>query len=135
MAQIENDLLQLQDVWMDAVRRKDHETLDRILADEFTLISARLGFIERAQWLSVVGQYDIEDFEYEHSDIHVYGQVAVVNSRYSQKATFGDQDLSSIFLVTDVWVNRDDRWQVVTRHSSVPTESQAWALGPESRGS
>ena len=36
----------------------------------------------------MVPDYDIEEFEYLDSDIHVYGGAAVSNSRYRRKATF-----------------------------------------------
>jgi hypothetical protein len=46
----------------------------------------------------------------------------MVRARYRQQATVAGQDRSGAFLLTDVWVRRDGRWQVVTRHSShVPT--------------
>ena len=49
---------------------------------------------------------------------HIYGDTAVSNSRYLQKATYKGEALSGAFYLTDVWVKRDDRWQAVTRHSS-----------------
>jgi ketosteroid isomerase-like protein len=57
------------------------------------------------------------------SDIQVYGDTAISNSRYRQKATYKEQAVSGVFYLTDVWVKRDGRWQVVTRHSS-PAQSR-----------
>jgi Domain of unknown function (DUF4440) len=78
--------------------------------------------VDRESWLAMGPDYDIEDFEYLESDIHVYGATAVSNSKYRQTARFKGEDLSVVFYLTDVWVNRDGHWEVVTRHSSiVPT--------------
>ena len=119
MDQAEREIRDVQQRWMEAVSRKDDPALDEILGDEYVLVSARLGFVDREGWLAMVPDYDIEEFEYLDSDIHVYGGAAVSNSRCRQKATFKGQDLSTVFYLTDVWVNRNGRWQVVSRHSSI----------------
>jgi len=64
-------------------------------------------------------EYTIEEFDYLESEIHVYEETAVSNSRYRQKATYKSEDISGVFYLTDIWVKRDGRWQVVTRHSSI----------------
>ena len=120
------EITERQEQWMDAARRKDVATLEGILAEEYVLISARLGFVDRQAWLDAIANYNISEFDYLDSEIHVYGEVAVSNSHYRQVADFGGQDLSSPFYVTDLWVYRDGRWQVVVRHSSIPVEG-SWA--------
>jgi hypothetical protein len=119
MDQSEQEIRDVQQRWMEAASHKDEPILDEILGDEYVLISARLGFVDREGWLAMGPDYDIEEFEYLDSDVHVYGGTAVSNSRYRQKATFKGQDLSTVFYLTDVWVKRAGRWQVVTRHSSI----------------
>ena len=118
MDNAEQEIRDVQQRWMEAARRKDESALDAILGDEYVLITARLGVVDRSSWLAMGPDYTIQDFEYLESDINVYGATAVSNSRYRQKATFKGQDLSTAFYLTDVWVKRDGRWQVVTRHSS-----------------
>jgi ketosteroid isomerase-like protein len=119
MDQAEQEIRNVQQRWMDAAVRKDEPALEAILGDEYVLISARLGIVDRAGWLAMGTDYDIREFEYLESDIHVYGATAVSNSQYRQMATFKGQDLSLLFYLTDVWVKRDGSWQVVTRHSSI----------------
>jgi ketosteroid isomerase-like protein len=119
MDQIEQEIRDIQQGWMDAATRRDEPALEAILGDEYVLISARLGIVGREGWLAMGPDYEIQEFEYLESDIHVYGATAVSNSRYRQRASFKGQDLSALFYLTDVWVKRDARWQVVTRHSSI----------------
>ncbi len=111
---------------MDAARRKDVGALESFLGEEFVLISARLGFVTRQSWFEVIPSYNVREFEYVNSEISVYGNTAISNSHYRQEADFDGQDLSSPFYVTDVWVHREGRWQVVARHSSIPAEG-SWA--------
>lgn len=119
MDQTEQEIRDIQQAWMEAASRRDEPALEAILGDEYVLISARLGIVDREGWLAMGPDYEIWEFEYLESDIHVYGATAVSNSRYRQQASFKGQDLSALFYLTDVWVKRDGRWQVVTRHSSI----------------
>lgn len=123
MDQAEQEIRDTQQRWMEAASRKNEPVLEDILADEYVLISARLGFVDRNGWLAMGPDYDIEEFEYLESDINVYGDTAISNSRYWQKATINGKDLSVEFYLTDVWVKRGERWQVVTRHSSIAGSS------------
>ncbi len=113
----EEELLDLERRWMDAVRRNDADELERLLAPEYALVS-RMGVMARDEWLAVAREYDIEDFRFEESDVHVYGHVGLVRARYWQQATLRGQSLTGTFLFTDVWVEGDGGWKVVSRHST-----------------
>lgn len=116
--QVKQQILEAQKRWMEAAIRKDEPVLRNILGNEYHLIAGRLGFVDKDGWLAMGTDYTIEEFEYIESDIHVYGNMAVSNSRYRQKAIYKGRGRSGEFYLTDIWVMRDGRWQVVTRHSS-----------------
>lgn len=117
----EQTLIDLQNAWMDAWRRQDRARLEEILAPEFTLTSARTDqLVDRAEWLRLLDTVRNESFAYSDFRIDVFGDAAVVRSRLSQVATVGDQRWDATFALTDVWIRRDGRWQVVARHSSTP---------------
>ena len=118
MVQAKQEIREVQQHWMEAAIRKDEPVLRQILADEYHLIAGRLGFVDKDGWLAMGPDYTIEEFEYMESDIHIYGDTAVSNSRYWQNATYRGADIRGEFFLTDIWVQRDGRWQVVTRHSS-----------------
>jgi len=123
----EQTLVQLQNDWMDAWRRLDYPRLEEILAPEFTLTSARTDqLVERDQWMRFLDQARNESFAYSDYRIDVFGDAAVVRSRMRQVATVGDQRWDDTFLLTDIWIRRNGRWQVVARHSSTPP-SKAFA--------
>jgi len=115
----EDEILRLANEWMDAVRHKNVETLESLVAREYMLQAPGIGRMPRDQWLAAISVYDIQSFEFSDVQVHIYGDTAVMRSRYTQKATYQGGDRSGEFLVTDVWVRRDGRWQVVTRHTSV----------------
>ena len=105
---------------MDAWRRGDLAACADVLADEFQLTSALSGeLFDKAKWLDLArGPFECEWFEFEEVRVRRYGEVAVAHALYHQRATARGRDWSGSFRMTDVWVHRDGRWQVVSRHST-----------------
>jgi hypothetical protein len=119
--QSEIALSRLERRLMEAARQRDVDFLERHLAEEFTLTTGRPGAEVRArsEWLEVTQQsYVIDSFDFDALDVRVYGHVAVVASRYRQEARMGDLDRTGRYLMTDVWIRRKGRWQLVCRHST-----------------
>jgi ketosteroid isomerase-like protein len=119
------ELINAEQEWMTAVAKHDEAALRRIVADDFTMTSAfstgelenKDSFLKNATQ-GVTGM----SFEYHDTQVHMYGDTGVVKTRVKITYTFNGQDRSGDYMVTDVWVNRDGRWQVVTRHSSLPVK-------------
>lgn len=117
-AAVVDELVELSNGLVRAVQGHDRDRLEELLADEFTLDGAA-GQLDRDGLLEAsAGTYEIEDFSYEEIDPDVYGSTAVVVSRYRQQATLAGRDVSLRLRVTDVWVRRHGRWQIVRRHAT-----------------
>jgi ketosteroid isomerase-like protein len=115
-------LAQLQRDWMQAVEDRDMERLEEIVSPgfRFTAIHLNPEPMTRDQWMDAARQgYTIVSFAYESMDIDLFGDTAVVHSRYSQVASLNYTSLSNAFRLTDVWNRQDGRWRVVARHSSI----------------
>jgi ketosteroid isomerase-like protein len=122
---IEQELIRLEHDWARAIQERDMRFLEDLLGEEFTLTTGRPGaeIRQRQEWLDITRErYVIEAFRFERLDVRVYGDAAVVRSRYAQKGRMGNRDRDQTFLMTDVFVCRDGGWQAVTRHIS-PLES------------
>ncbi len=118
-AVVANELIELSFDLARAVSEHDVDSLEELLAAEFTLQGAA-GQLDREEFLAAAaGPYDIEEFSYEEIDPEVYGNTAVLVSRYSQVASFDGRDLSRRMNVTDIWTRREGRWQIVRRHATV----------------
>ena len=116
---VANELIELSFDLARAVSEHDVGSLEDLLAAEFTLQGAA-GQLDREEFLAAAaGPYDIEEFSYEEIDPEVYGNTAVLVSRYSQVASFDGRDLSRRMNVTDIWTRREGRWQIVRRHATV----------------
>lgn len=121
--QTEQEIRKLAHEWLDAARRRDHSTLDRILAEDF-LIS---GWQPEGRLADK--QYYIEDclrpvdiqegsYQYDRWQVRRYGETAVINCVLEIHAIVEGAKWGGEVLITDVWVRDGDQWQVVTRHTS-----------------
>jgi len=116
---VANELVELAHDLARAVSEHDVDRLERLLASEFTLQGAA-GQLDRAAFLeAAAGPYEIDEFTYEEIDPEVYGNTAVLVSRYHQVARLDGRDLTRRMHVTDIWTRREARWQIVRRHATV----------------
>lgn len=121
-----DELEHLEHCWMEAVRARELETLDRLLAPEFTLTTGRAGAEVRTrdEYLRVTrDEYVLESFAFDELETDLYGDTAVVRSRYRQSGRMGGADRTQAFRLTDVWVRRDGRWLAASRHAT-PLEAE-----------
>ena len=102
----------------EVIRRRDVKAAELILGAEYALMAPGSGETSRAKWLASLPDYVVHSYEFLDVNIHVYGEAAMMRSRYKQSATVAGKDRSGELLVTDVWVKRDHRWQIVARHTS-----------------
>lgn len=119
---VETDVAALEHQWMDAWCRKDRDTCERLLADDFLLTSARGVLMSKSEWLTnAMGLFVCDAFHWETLQVRpLTPDVAVVHARTRQEARLGEQAWSGVFLITDVWAMRHGRWQVVARHGTGP---------------
>jgi Domain of unknown function (DUF4440) len=114
-----HELVELSHELVRAVQARDGARLEQLLAREFTLLGAA-GELDRDGLLAAAsGSYVIDDFSYQEIDPEVYGDTAVVVSRYRQTARLDGRELTHELRVTDVWVRRQARWQIVRRHATI----------------
>jgi hypothetical protein len=115
------DLEELSARFMEAVRDRELEWLDAHLGEEFTLTTGRSGapIRGREEWLAVTAErYVIEEFAFEELEVIELGGAGVVRSRYRQRGSMDGEDRTQVFLMTDVWAERNGRAQLVSRHVS-----------------
>ena len=111
----------LESNWMTAWKNRDESTLRNVLADEFTLTSSlsKGNLVDKEEWIDkAMNHYECREFSIEKLRVHLYENTAVVNISFRQEAMANGKDWSGDFLLTDVWVRKNDQWQVVCRHAS-----------------
>jgi ketosteroid isomerase-like protein len=116
------ELAKLEEEWMSAMQARDMDRLEELVSPGFRFTAIHLSPepFTREQWMGAAREgYDITSFAFENMEIDVFGDTAVIHSRYSQVAQWGNNNLSNVFRLTDVWARGVNGWQVVARHSSI----------------
>ena len=126
VATIEN----LERQWNDAILRRDVSAAANFQANEYKLVIGAEGqplqVIPREMWLSVLPRYVIHRHEITEMHVSVWGDVAVATLAIIQVAEpLNGRDISGNFLITDVWVRRDEKWMIAERHSSRQEKASA----------
>jgi hypothetical protein len=114
---VPDDIVRYEEVWAEAVPACDQATLEALLAPEFALTSASTGVVPRG-CARRSARTSPSGSSPSASTPTSTGHVAVVNARQRQRARRDGQPLECAFLLTDVWISREARCQVVARHSS-----------------
>ena len=120
---VEQELVKMENEWARAWQLPDPAALESLLGDDFTLTSTRSKgeLVNKRQYIdSTLKLVRGDGYSFERMTVRIYGDTAVINAQFQQNATFAGHDWSGEFLMTDVWVKRNGRWQVVARHSSRP---------------
>ena len=116
------ELAKLEEEWMSRMQARDMDRLEQLVAPgfRFTAIHLNPEPMSREQWMGAAREgYHITSFAFETMDIDLFGDTAVIHARYSQVASWDENNLSNVFRLTDIWSRGADGWQVVARHSSI----------------
>lgn len=113
----EQEVRRLMREWDEAYMRRDTSALDRILADDFSFTDAAGKVSNKMQYImAIIKSPDmmlIKPFNSDDVNVRVYGDTAVVTGRSPLKGRPRGRTLSDLYRFTDVWVNRQGRWQAV----------------------
>ncbi|WP_348264047.1 nuclear transport factor 2 family protein [Telmatobacter sp. DSM 110680] len=120
--------------WNDAILRRDVASAASFQAPEFKLVVGAEGqplqVIPRELWLSVLPRYVIHRHEITDVHVSIWNDVAVATLALTQKAEpLNHRDISGNFLITDIWVRRDENWLIAERHSSRQEKASAPVRG------
>jgi ketosteroid isomerase-like protein len=117
-----SELARLEEEWMSAMQARDMDRLEELVADGFRFSAIHLNPepMTREQWMGAAREgYTITSFAFEEMEVDVFGDTAVIHSRFSQIASWDQNNLTNVFRLTDVWSRGANGWQVVARHSSI----------------
>ena len=106
--------------WADAMLHHDKAKLENLMAPEYVLRfwDGNAPDVARAAWLdNLMNHMKVDRWEQKSVSAHVYGNTGIVTSKYSWAGTMRDTAFDSKGYITDVWILRDKRWQVVSRTS------------------
>ena len=109
------ELKQLTEQYIAALKGKDTATLERIWADDLTFINPDGVLLTKAQRLANIqsGATRFDSLEPISRTVRVYGDTAVINGLTTLKGQYSGQETSGQYRITQVLVRRGGAWQIV----------------------
>jgi ketosteroid isomerase-like protein len=122
---MEEEVSKVEKRFADAIARNDLEAIERFVTDDWIIINADGGIIDKERFLGVTksGALTHEVMEPGELRVRVYGDSAVVSSLTRSKGKFMGQEFTTHERSTDVFVRRDGQWRcVLTQLTEVTTK-------------
>jgi ketosteroid isomerase-like protein len=112
---LEKELLNLEKEFTAAVVRNDPEAIGRFVTDDWIIINADGGIIDKERFLGVIKSGTLTHEMMESDDIRLrcYGDSAVVSALTRTKGKFMGQEFSTHERATDFLVRLDGQWRCV----------------------
>ena len=116
------DIRAQEAAWEQAFKTGNHAFLRSLLAPEFRLMRVENGKVlmtSRAQWFANLGSYTFHEFEARVVDVAAAGNTAVATVEGHWKVGMKGRGIrEKNFILSDTWVRRRGKWQVLYRHST-----------------
>jgi ketosteroid isomerase-like protein len=119
-ASVEQTLVQMERDWTQANLKKDTAALDRILADDWVAVDHEGKASTKAQALADLksGASATQSVDLGEMKVRVLGNTAFVTGSDTEKSAFKGKDTSGKYYWTDVFMQRNGRWQAVASQSA-----------------
>ena len=125
-AEVEKIVARLDTEYQAAVKANDADTMDRILADDFVLITGRGKTFSKGDLLKAARD---KTAVYEHQEeleqkVRVWGDTAVVTALLWIKGTSDRQPIERKLWFSDTYVRTANGWRYVLGQASLPLPSE-----------
>lgn len=120
---IKEEIKSLTHELIDAVRRRDEPTLNRILSDDFVIAGwqpeGRLAD-KKFYMADAMTPVEIESgsYRYDAWKFRIHRNVVLVNCTLDIHAIVNGHPWGGEVLITHVWIKEQDRWRLLSAHTS-----------------
>ena len=110
--------------YQDAVKTNDAATMDRILADDFVLVTGRGGTLTKSDLIKAAREkrtnYEHQEAEEGTQKVRIWGDTAVVTALFRIKGTRDQKPLDYKIWSSDTYVRTPAGWRYVFGQTSTP---------------
>src|SRR4030095_3697686 len=122
MNEVEEAILKLEEKLTQTEMLVDVDALNRIYADDI-MVTAPVGIcVDKSAVMAEVRQGSqnakVESYDKEDLSVRAFGDTAVTSYRIIAKATFDGIEIKRRLCITNVWLRRGGRWQIIARHTA-----------------
>ena len=112
--EVEQHLREMNDEWVKALVRRDGQTLDRIMADDFFFAYPMEGD-DKATFIGDVtsGNVRVEYLNRENVTVRIWGSTAALTAKDTVTWFYNTREFSGQYKVVQVYAEREDEWKMV----------------------
>ena len=120
----QEEILELEREFGEAVIQNDADAIRRFLPDDWIIIDPDGGVIDKSRFLAVIrsGALKHETMDPEDIRVRTYPNTAIVTAVTSTKSDYLGKEFKTRERATDVFVEKDGRWQCVLTHLTTFTK-------------
>lgn len=124
-AEVEKEVLKVEEERDQALQHRDVATLDRIYADELVFVNTRGQLFTKAQRIADIGAGKVEYFAYKQGDysFKIYGSTVIMTGRTSSIVKFQGRVNQIPRQFTNVYIKANGSWRLVA-HQATPIAEQ-----------
>jgi len=106
--------------------RGDWKALEQIEGDDLIFTNADGSVTRKSDDIANLrsGNLKFESIEMRDVSVQDFGDIAVATGELTERVRYKTRDLSGLYRFTDVWVNRDGRWQLVAGQETLVQTSK-----------
>jgi ketosteroid isomerase-like protein len=115
-------ILALERQWTESYKQRDIGLLSSLLAEDFIITVEDGGTYGKAGYIShsADSSVHVEVAEQSELKVRMHGDTAIVTGAYHETGESKGKHYEYRDRLTDVWMKRAGKWQVVASHYSVP---------------
>ena len=117
-------IVAFENKWNAAYKRGDVATMESLLADDFIITVEDGSTFSKSGYIAHNGDstLHVEITEMSGLNVRMHGNAAVVTGAYHEKGISKGKPYEYRDRFTDVWMNKNGRWQVIASHYSIPAD-------------
>lgn len=116
---LNNDLIQLENDWMQAMKKRDRPRLEELLAPEFTVTGMKYidsAAVTRNMWMyNTLHDLKIDSVYFIKAKASIIDDVGIVKAHFYWSGSYDEDRFSDSTSFVDTWIKRYSGWQVVSR--------------------
>ena len=115
-----DELKQIENDWVDAVKTKNADKLGEILANDWVEVGWDGRTTTKTKALADLKSpgNSLDSFEMGSMKVRFFGNTAIVTGSDTEKSTDSGKDTSGKYVWTDVFIKRNGKWTAVASQSS-----------------
>ena len=117
---VEQAVQKIHRAWLEAAPRRDIATIARLLPDSFIFTSNLFGVLNKTRFLEVIksGELTFKSINRYDVTLSSFENMAVARGCDTVIARYKNRDISGHYRFTNVYVEQQGRWEVVSAHAS-----------------